>query len=189
MSAVPKKTPMTAEERKARNREYMRRYYRENREASLERSRSWAEANPERVREVRRRNYEANSEERLAYLQQWREANPERRREVTRRWREAHPGYKAPGRLRRREVIASLLRDQGGKCYLCDCALAQAAGVLEHDHRCCPKGKFCSRCIRGISCADCNWAIGLVRDDFDRLRHMADALELAMKAVDERVSA
>lgn len=54
------------------------------------------------------------------------------------------------------------LRDsQQGKCVLC----GQNGNVrlsVDHDHSCCPPGRACKKCIRGMLCAVCNLILGRV---------------------------
>lgn len=63
-----------------------------------------------------------------------------------------------------------ILAQQGGTCATCDATpkSARAQGkrlAVDHDHSCCPSGTSCGRCIRGLICASCNWALGQVSDD------------------------
>ena len=37
--------------------------------------------------------------------------------------------------------------------------------TLDHDHNCCPQGRSCHNCVRGILCHKCNTAAGLLNDD------------------------
>lgn len=58
--------------------------------------------------------------------------------------------------------------EQGGGCAIC----GDRPDVLhvDHDHACCPeKGKSCGKCIRALTCGNCNTALGLMRDDPHRL--------------------
>lgn len=43
---------------------------------------------------------------------------------------------------------------------------------VDHDHNCCHSRKYrlCGQCTRGFLCGNCNRALGLMRDDPDRLR-------------------
>lgn len=61
---------------------------------------------------------------------------------------------------------------QLGACAIC----GDKPDVLhvDHDHACCPeKGKSCGNCIRALTCGQCNTAIGLMRDNPDRLEAAA----------------
>lgn len=75
------------------------------------------------------------------------------------------------------ETYAELLRKQDGVCRICKqpeslidtrTGFAMALAV-DHDHSCCPGEKTCGNCIRGLLCARCNTAIGLMDDDVDLL--------------------
>ena len=65
-----------------------------------------------------------------------------------------------------------MLADQNGGCAICgDDGKTSNGGVLHVDH--CHD----SLRVRGLLCANCNQAIGKMRDDPDRLRRAADYLE------------
>lgn len=51
---------------------------------------------------------------------------------------------------------------------------------IDHDHSCCSynKKRSCGKCNRGVLCHGCNIALGMVRDNADRLRLLADFVEL-----------
>jgi hypothetical protein len=69
------------------------------------------------------------------------------------------------------EDYTAMLEAQGGGCAICGqpCATGRFLAV-DHDHACCPEpARSCGRCVRGLLCADCNYAIGLLRDDTDRV--------------------
>lgn len=49
---------------------------------------------------------------------------------------------------------------------------------VDHAHECCPNpGESCGDCIRGVLCTPCNLALGLTRNDPERLRSLAEYLE------------
>lgn len=98
-------------------------------------------------------------------------------------------GYKDPQIRLRDQIIAEYWYAQGGSCYLGGEPLALENAILEHDHRCCPNARFCSKCVRGAACQWCNTAVGYAKDDPDRLRRMADALEAAQLSVQQRMAA
>ncbi len=79
---------------------------------------------------------------------------------------------------------------QDGQCYLCGDPLdreAYRAIHLDHDHRCCPLGKSCERCRRGLACKECNLLIGHANDDPARLRRIAGNLDKAIQEVTQRM--
>lgn len=105
------------------------------------------------------------------------------RRAVTKRYRErqkARPDRERPF-LREQHGMseldyAQMLVAQNGRCAGCDREPPVAGKQLhiDHDHRCCPKGgRSCERCRRGLLCAECNMALGLLADDPDRLDQLA----------------
>ncbi len=79
-------------------------------------------------------------------------------------------------RLRRhgltREQHDFMLMVQDWCCAVCKQELPpEPEPHIDHDHRCCPSGKrTCGRCNRGLLCARCNPAIGLLRDDPEILK-------------------
>lgn len=50
----------------------------------------------------------------------------------------------------------------------------------DHNHKCCPKGKFkgrkesCGECVRGWLCRWCNQSLGMLREDLAKIRGLAD---------------
>jgi hypothetical protein len=69
------------------------------------------------------------------------------------------------------------------------CAICAATDdlTIDHDHQCCAaKGSSCGLCIRSALCGDCNRAIGLMREDANRLRaaaaYVAQTRQLALFA-------
>jgi hypothetical protein len=68
--------------------------------------------------------------------------------------------------------------EQGGVCAICgDTNTNGKALSVDHDHECCPGDRSCGACIRGLLCAHCNFAVGMMRDDPDRLRAAAAYIE------------
>lgn len=89
---------------------------------------------------------------------------------------------------------AALWDAQEGRCYLCGDAMSaeqrlgpgSALVIVDHDHSCCPDWHSCRICRRGLAHSNCNVAIGMANDDPAQLRRMADALEAAQLAVEQR---
>ena len=71
------------------------------------------------------------------------------------------------------EQFDARLASQGGRCANPGCRTDNPGGKgrfhIDHDHDCCPKGKSCSKCIRGLLCHDCNTGMGLLGDSVERL--------------------
>jgi isochorismate hydrolase len=137
------------------------------------------------AKDQRRRNRENMRQRRAAnpefYRQQnraWRAANPEKARAAVFRWQ--HSGFT-------RADKAKMLDDQQGCCYLCGDELTLENAVIDHDHRCCPLGRSCQYCRRGLACNPCNSIIGYVLEDAARLRRIADSMEIAFAETARRL--
>ena len=77
--------------------------------------------------------------------------------------------YKIPA------IRERVLAEQGGLCGLCR---GEAKDWhVDHDHRCCPQGDFCEKCIRAVLCRACNVGLGMFKDDPAMLRRAADYIE------------
>jgi hypothetical protein len=69
------------------------------------------------------------------------------------------------------EDYEALLAAQGGGCAICSARPEGSEFAVDHDHACCPaKRKCCGKCVRGILCGWCNTALGMLRDDPERVR-------------------
>ncbi len=97
-------------------------------------------------------------------------------------WRERNPERKKATNLKHsRQVVltafnlteieyAEMLAKQNGVCAICHrvCPTGKSLAV-DHDHACCPGNKSCGKCVRGLLCSSCNTALGLFKDDPERL--------------------
>ena len=108
----------------------------------------------------------------------WRDANPEKWKASHERWRKAHPEkarvYQKKHALKRRLAELGITREQrlavfeesDGLCAIC----YQVPAIhLDHDHE--------TMEVRGALCGPCNQALGLLRDDPERLRCAADYID------------
>lgn len=68
------------------------------------------------------------------------------------------------------EALVAMYRQQNGVCAICG---VDRPLVVDHDHRCCPPGRWgdnpsgrvsCGRCVRSLICFDCNTILGRVND-------------------------
>jgi len=75
-----------------------------------------------------------------------------------------------------------LLDGQDGKCAICLRSEAEAGLLqIDHDHSCCPGRTSCGRCLRGLICAKCNRALGLLDDDAERITTLIEYLTVSGK--------
>jgi len=176
-----------------------------------EQRREWEARNRGKLNEQARERYARNRDKQRAYQRAWREANRDKSnaqhrawaarnsdkvKASTRAWREANRDrVSTSDRLRRMvrhhgmnpEEWAILWQSQEGRCYLCGENLdPSGVVVVEHDHSCCPRNRSCRICRRGLAHDNCNTTIGFAGDDPARLRRMADALEAAQLAIEQR---
>lgn len=104
------------------------------------------------------------------------------RRDISARYRERRKASGADRPFLREQHgmteadYAAMLAAQGGKCAGCGRTPPIAGKTLhiDHDHGCCPQGgRSCARCRRGLLCAECNMALGLLRDNPETLETLA----------------
>ena len=107
------------------------------------------------------------------------ERNRERLRDIYKNDQERYLNYRYRNRfgitLARYEELFS---SQGGGCAVCgrgECHGGVRLAV-DHDHTCCPGKKSCGACVRGLLCADCNRAIGLLKDSSELAERAAKYL-------------
>lgn len=62
--------------------------------------------------------------------------------------------------------VKALRERQEGRCAICG---DEGGLVVDHDHGCCPRGRYCEACIRGLLCSRCNSGLGFFRDNGDLL--------------------
>jgi hypothetical protein len=179
------------ERRRARDRAR----YAGNREAMAEKQREWRGKNPARSREINKDSADRNREKVRQYNREYQERNGDELRARRRAAWAANPEkYRAYGLKSKHgpfivEDRAAMMEQQNGCCYLCGDPLVEGDVHIDHDHRCCPDDRTCHLCRRGLACGRCNVAIGMARDDPDRLRRLADNLEAARQAVGDRLQA
>jgi hypothetical protein len=180
--------------------------------AALEASRRYRERHREEINAKRRQKGRKRTAGDAEAHRRWKAANPEKvlehQRQYVERNRDAvyerERGYRATrpdayraGKLRamhgmQPEDWQALWDAQQGCCYLCENPLplpGEGKTVIDHDHQCCPEGRSCKFCRRGLACNNCNMAIGLAGEDPARLRRMADNLEAAQRLTLERLAA
>lgn len=77
-----------------------------------------------------------------------------------------------------RDYLA-MLEAQGNKCAICPKKVEDMDKPLyiDHDHSCCPGRESCGRCVRGLVCMRCNFALGHVDDRIEILESMISYLK------------
>lgn len=76
-------------------------------------------------------------------------------------------------------MYEAMLVVQEGVCKICSGPQSHGGSRLDvdHDHNCCPIGKSCGRCVRGLLCRNCNTGLGLFQDNTELLRAAIGYLE------------
>ena len=87
----------------------------------------------------------------------------EQRRKDNYRWRCGRCRNLLTRHKLRPDELQILVDDQQGACAICESTSDRL--VIDHDHSCCPAGKSCSDCRRGLLCSPCNRMIGLGKDN------------------------
>lgn len=78
------------------------------------------------------------------------------------------PGYQLKRRYKMTlDRHSELLKLQQGKCAICN-GIPDSRGLLvDHNHSCCSGELTCGKCVRGLLCNNCNWAISAVEKTQD----------------------
>jgi 5-methylcytosine-specific restriction endonuclease McrA len=143
---------------KEKQAEYNRRYYAKNREKMREGMRSWRAKNLEQHRANSRKYHHENRELILPKQRAHRKENPHiyAQRLRLRKFGLSHAAYQ------------EMLESQNGKCAICK---TTGKLVVDHNHQ--------TDAVRSLLCSPCNTAIGLFKEDTDRMR-------AAIKYLDEQ---
>lgn len=153
------------------NREYMRRYYQENKGRWAPRTREQRDA----YNATRREKYRTDETLRNGIKRMMRE------------YGRAKPEIKQAQKMRRygltRETYNALLASQGGGCAICGATESRDSDPrtgkrrslhIDHCHR---TGR-----VRGLLCASCNLGLGKFSDDTERMRRAIEYLERSQRA-------
>ena len=70
------------------------------------------------------------------------------------------------------DQIVDLWRES--KCQTCG---TTESLHIDHDHTCCPGSGSCGKCVRGLLCRDCNFALGAAKDSTQTLQNMISYLK------------
>lgn len=170
-------TPEQKERAKARSAAW----YAANRERKLAADKEWAAKNPDKRRAIVRRWKAKSGDKHLEtariYKRRWHADNPEESRLRSKSWRDRNKPLvaamkrKATYKLDEGEY-QELLKSCSGCCFICAEIPSgkRHHGVLhvDHDHQ--------TGAVRGLLCARCNAALGLLRDNASLCRQAADYL-------------
>jgi hypothetical protein len=150
-------------------------------------NKKWRDANPEKVKANNRQWREANPEKAKANGRQWRDANPEKSAAANKKYRDENPTYsKQWARAGNANKFGISLEDalalQDNRCAMClETEPRSNQGNLlpwafDHDHACCPSGKGCPDCFRGVLCSNCNRSLGYAKDSATIMQRGAEYL-------------
>ena len=71
------------------------------------------------------------------------------------------------------ERYREMLLKYNGMCWSC---MVKTTTVIDHDHDCCSGPYSCGECVRGLLCGSCNTAAGMLYNDAERARLLAQYL-------------
>jgi len=100
-----------------------------------------------------------------ARMRQYFKDNPEKYEANKEMARKARPQWYRHGLTE--EVYNELLSNYDGKCHACKVELATN---IDHDHNHCPGMYGCMKCVRGLLCQGCNLALGIPKEDLDKIQ-------------------
>ena len=87
-----------------------------------------------------------------------------------------------------------MLKEQNYKCANLFCPHPEDTNLfVDHDHSCCEnyngyRRKTCGKCIRGLLCSECNFALGKVKDSEASLLGLVEYLKKWKKSTQEFMS-
>lgn len=131
----------------------------------------------------------ADPEKHNARSKAWRDANPGRASAISRAWQLRNPEQFRNIQAKNRFNIDfnAMWEDQQGFCACCGGPMIREgrekdSACVDHDRSCCPGGKSCGKCVRGLVHWSCNLVLGYAKDDPKILRCAANYVERARKA-------
>lgn len=81
------------------------------------------------------------------------------------------------------EEKEAMFEAQGRACAVCRTTEPVGNGWhTDHDHACCSGSKACGKCVRGVVCMHCNMAAGLLKDDPELARALAEYMMAGLSA-------
>ena len=159
-----------------------KKYYWKDPDKARQKKREYYAANRDVVKKRQKEYATRTKEDRQKYIRQYARRKKKEIREQQHRWylnnekrlrveakerREMTPNYNLKRRIRlhgiSEERYFELMRLQGGGCAIC--GESSKTLFIDHNHACCPGKNGCMKCVRGLLCSKCNYAIGMLKDD------------------------
>lgn len=151
---------------------YNRAYYLRNRKKLIRESKEYRERNLGKSKARAKRYYQTHRKESLAKQKIYNKTHKEKHKRIARK---SHLKNTFNMTL---EGFSKLFAKQHKCCAGCGSKHHRGNGWnIDHDHACCPGKKSCGKCIRGILCAQCNKALGMLRDNVKTLLRLARYLD------------
>lgn len=136
-------------------------------EARTRLQKKWRSENPEKIKIYRSRWRDSHREEERARERKWENSPRGKERRIRKRYK-----------IRGERLLAILTAHHAkfvdgklfGKCGICG---VYSHLHVDHDHSCCPAGKSCGKCVRGLLCKHHNRGLGEFQDN---IKHMRSAI-------------
>lgn len=155
-------------------RDYMHEYYKKHCVKLKKRSRAWHHANSVYASRRKAKYYRDNRKDILQTMKIYNNT-PARKKKHKAIARKCH--LKITFNMTPEE-FSNLFNNQKKRCAGCGSKQHHGKGWnIDHDHACCPGRKSCGKCVRGILCAQCNQALGLLRDNTETLKRLIKHLQ------------
>jgi hypothetical protein len=141
----------------------------ERREARREYERAWRKANPEKVNAKAERYRAAHRTKLSERVSLWNRQNPDAKRAWEARNKDRIRGYVLARKYgMSHEDWKTMWDNQGGRCAICSEPMVGGSGgaCVDHCHT--------SGAVRSLLCTPCNTAIGLLKEDPDRIKAAAE---------------
>jgi len=72
---------------------------------------------------------------------------------------------------------------QLGRCASCKNHISMRDVHIDHDHAHCGKKRSCVECRRALLCRSCNISLGIMKEDADRIRKLANYADMCAQKV------